>query len=773
MPPMRIERLTLKHFRGGCKPVTFEFAKDKNIVLLFGENGAGKSSIADALDFVCNGEFGSLRNRSGTMPRVHVVSVGAASTDLEVELVYGGQTWRAALQGGKPKTSPAGAPPAFILRRTDITRVMEATASDRYKALQAFITAPKVERAEGELRRAAKEVSEEVNRAATERQLAETALDRFWQAEGRPGKSSIDWAVQQTREDAVALNQRLTTVRRVLDQLERLADAHTQIVDAHQKLAEVKVQAAAASAELQQMQEQVTGENGALVAVLEEARRYVAGAQGEIWLCPVCGKPEQGETLAARIEEELRRLSTLKVCRDASVRATQAVEQAKSVFDTARRHLRQHADAFVAALQQTPAELTAPFAELAAALADPDGTTVKQAAGAISAVISYRTTLMTALDADQKTLNQLSALKSHLQVLAASDADMRDLQQLAMRLGQMLEVVEGERKRYVSELMDSIAESVAALYRRMHPDEPLGRPSFHVKAQAAGSLDLKANFGDKAGVPPGAYYSEAHLDTLGLCVYLALAKHSGAGNALVVMDDVLTSVDDVHLDRIIDLIADEAPNFGHLIITTHSRAWYDRMRTAKGMQADLIELYGWDLGGGIRHSRSPLMVEELRDALAAPRLDRQAVASKTGILLEQLLDELTLRYGCKMVRKKEPIYTLGELASAFDGKLLKLLRTERVDRAGAVIQMAELKPLIEAATEYTWVRNQAGAHFNVNAASIPDNMVREFARRALALADALVCPQCGQLPKNNKSGEYWQCGGTCKTRRLRPLQAPA
>jgi hypothetical protein len=87
--------------------------------------------------------------------------------------------------------------------------------------------------------------------------------------------------------------------------------------------------------------------------------------------------------------------------------------------------------------------------------------------------------------------------------------------------------------------------------------------------------------------------------------------------------------------------------------------------------------------------------------------------------------------------------------------------------------MAELKPLIEAATEYTWVRNQAGAHFNVNAASIPDNMVREFARRALALADALVCPQCDQLPKNNKSGEYWQCGGVCKTRRLRPLQAPA
>ncbi len=772
MPPRRVERLTLKHFRGGCQPVTFEFAKDKNVVLLFGENGAGKSSVADALDFVCNGEFGSLRDRSGTTPRTHIVSLDASPKELEVELVYGGQTWRAGLQSGKPITVPTGAPPAFILRRTDITRVMEATASDRYKALQACITVPKVERAEGELRQAAKQVNSEVNQAVAARRLAEEALERFWQAEGRPGKAPIDWAVQQTREDTTILNQRLTGQRRVLEHLDRLADAHAQVIDAHQKLTEAETEAAAAGAELQQMQVQMTGESGALVAVLEEARRYVAAAQREIQRCPVCGKPEPGETLAARIDEELRRLSTLKTRRDASVRATQATEQTKSVFDTARRHLRERADAFVATLQSAPTELTAPFAALAAVLARPDGTTVKQVTGAIEAALQHRAALAAAQDADQKTLNQLNALKSHLQALANSDAEMRDLKQVAIRLDQMLEVVERERKRYVSELMAGIAESVAALYARMHPDEPLGQPSFHVKAHAAGSLELKANFGDKADVPPGAYYSEAHLDTMGLCVYLALAKHSGAGNALVVMDDVLTSVDDVHLDRIIDLIADEAPNFGHLIITTHSRAWYDRMRMAKGMPADLIELYNWELGSGIRHSRSPMMVEELRAVLVASRLDRQAAASKAGVLLEQLLEELTLRYGCKLARKKEPSYTLGELANALDGKLLKLLRTEQIDGAGAVTQTGELKPLIDAATEFAWVRNQVGAHFNVNSAGIPDNMVREFTRRALALADALVCPVCGQLPKKDKSGEYWQCGGSCGARRLRPLQAP-
>jgi len=193
--------------------VTFEFAKDKSIVLLFGENGTGKSSIADALDFVCNGEFGSLRDRSGTTPRLHVVSLDASSKDLEVELVYGGQTWRAALQGGKPMTTPRGAPQAFILRRTDITRVMESTAGERYKTLQAYISVPKVERAEGELRRAAKAVNDEVNKAVTERRIAEDALERFWQAEGRPGLSPYEWSAQKTQEDTALLTRRLAAAR--------------------------------------------------------------------------------------------------------------------------------------------------------------------------------------------------------------------------------------------------------------------------------------------------------------------------------------------------------------------------------------------------------------------------------------------------------------------------------------------------------------------------------------------------------------------------------
>jgi DNA-directed RNA polymerase subunit RPC12/RpoP len=70
------------------------------------------------------------------------------------------------------------------------------------------------------------------------------------------------------------------------------------------------------------------------------------------------------------------------------------------------------------------------------------------------------------------------------------------------------------------------------------------------------------------------------------------------------------------------------------------------------------------------------------------------------------------------------------------------------------------------------VRNQVGAHFNTATAGIGDTMVRKFARCTLALDNALNCSQCGQLPKRDKIGEYWQCGGACGSKRLRLLRSP-
>lgn len=771
MAKARVEKLTLSHFRGSCQSATFEFAPDKDIVLIFGENGTGKSSIADALDFVCNNEFGSLRDRSGTTPRRHVVSLNGQPKQLQVELCFGGQQWHAGLQSGRPVTVPAQPPPAFILRRTDITRVMEATAGERYKALQAYITVPKVERAEAEMRKASKDAGQEVDRAVQSRAQATETLERLWIAEGSPHQSPIRWAQHRTREDRSVLQARIQAVRTLLDAFDLAAKAQAQLLEAQDRLAAAQADLADANRALHEGTAVQVGQNDALVALLEEAQHYFQVAPATDQQCPVCGKPEAHDVLARRVQAQLAQLVHLRQLREQRQRAQTGLTYAEGALRTQQELFGQSCRDLAACFKDAPPDFLNGLnvTPLVRTSVQPDS--LAAARTLIDQLTERRTVLVNALEGDQATLNQLNALQTHLQTIIEADDQMHERQAVAERLKAILAIVEGERKAYVERLMEAIASQVNELYARIHPDEPLGGATFSVKRHTAGSLELKAQFGHVDNISPTAYYSEGHLDTLGLCVHLALAKHSGAGNQIMVLDDILTSVDEGHLERIIELLVDEAPNFGHLIITTHSRVWFDRMRMANGMNADLIELYGWDLTGGIRHSRSVLPVEELRRATAAAKLDRQAVASRAGIVLEHLLDELALRYECRVPRRRDGAYTLGQLARSIDSRLAKYLVAQHIKSDGSW-STDQVKALVDRCTEYAWVRNQVGAHFNVNAAAIPDNMVRGFAWRVLNLADVLICPDCGQLPTKNKTGEYWECGGGCGKTRLRPLRAP-
>ncbi len=89
-------------------------------------------------------------------------------------------------------------------------------------------------------------------------------------------------------------------------------------------------------------------------------------------------------------------------------------------------------------------------------------------------------------------------------------------------------------------------------------------------------MEIGASFCGQTGTPPQAYFSESHLDTLGLCVFLALAALDAPAETILVLDDVLASIDKPHVERLIEMLYAEATKFRHCIITTHYRPWKER-----------------------------------------------------------------------------------------------------------------------------------------------------------------------------------------------------
>jgi energy-coupling factor transporter ATP-binding protein EcfA2 len=153
MPP-KVSSVKMVSFRGATCPSEISFDTSKSVTLIFGENGTGKSTIADAFDFVCNRAYGSLDNYSlGEPAKKHMASLGCRPSDLKVSLTCGTSTWIASLGKEGAVVSPSlGCPDARILRRKRILDLIEEQPKKRFEALKAFITVPGIEKSENALR---------------------------------------------------------------------------------------------------------------------------------------------------------------------------------------------------------------------------------------------------------------------------------------------------------------------------------------------------------------------------------------------------------------------------------------------------------------------------------------------------------------------------------------------------------------------------------------------------------------------------------------------
>ena len=146
------------------------------------------------------------------------------------------------------------------------------------------------------------------------------------------------------------------------------------------------------------------------------------------------------------------------------------------------------------------------------------------------------------------------------------------------KLERALEIAGEERRAFTDDVLSRIAAEVGRLYESVHPREGQNKISLQLDPKKRASLGMSVEFCGTDGLPPQAYFSDSHLDTLGLCVFLALAEMDDPASKVLVLDDVLGSVDEPHVERVVGMIYEVSKNFRHTIVTTHYRPWRERFR---------------------------------------------------------------------------------------------------------------------------------------------------------------------------------------------------
>jgi len=766
-----LKSLTITAFRGSTSTFTLPFEKGRKLTIIYGENGTGKTTICDAFEFLAHERVSSLDGYGlGKGLEKYWPTAGKSLNDLLITLETNAGNCSGKFVNKKVNvTPPASRPKIELLRRQQILSLIQAQPKERYDAIQRFIDIAAFEASEEMLRQQGKALTSELSRALLAEGQSLQELQGFYETAGSPvGLNPVTWAKQKLAEPVANLNGDIVAIGRLRNAFNALKDfpmrvtmRQTTMTKAIQALADAESTLAAAATAV------ADGVADAL-GVLEAGSKYLHD-HSDATECPLCLSKQNAAGLANEITSRLTNLSTLRT-------ATASRQKCATALTNAQTALTQlNADYVTALAVYTAAKNDhewKPEVHLPASTPPTDLPSLSDWLRTSEATANTWPAVEAEWRDEKKFIATLRAASDRYEQNLTKH---NELKVLVPKLEQALKLCVEQRQAFTKKIIGEIAQEVGKLYEQVHPGEGLDNIALLLDPNKRASIELEAKFSGK-DVPPQAYFSQSHLDTLGLCVFLALAACDRPAETILILDDVLGSVDEPHVERLIGMTYDVSANFRHTILTTHYRPWREKFRWGilkPDQVCQFAELKEWTLDDGMALSGSIPEIVRLKTLLADRNPDLQSICGKAGVILEALLDFLTLKYGCAVPRRSGDAYVLSDLLSAVNGKLLAALTVEALDYTEGgepVITATKLKPIFDEIAKIAQSRNVMGAHFNALAFDLyPEDGIR-FAKRVEQLADTLICPDHG-WPNKDKSGSYWNNGGD--TRRLHPLKKPA
>lgn len=766
----RIKSLSVQSFRGATQPFELQFDANKPVVLIFGENGTGKSTIVDALECVGSGSTAFLNDwKVGAKKTSYIPTLGKALTDVNISLEFGGQTYNAKINAKSVQLCDTpNRPKTKVLRRKSLQAFIDADPAQRYKEVASFLDIPQIEASEITLRQAYKNAKDVFDSATQASVQAQETLHGLWEAEGSPGlinpvmgerfKTADAWARSQVNANTESLEAKVDELKAGVkhsDNLARNAEAYTQASEEF-KQAEKKLEQA--KEVLQSIEADENNSSAQLVTLLEDAKEYLQESPDKV--CPVC---EQTEIDAGHL---VKRLAQRIEGMDKLTQINAVIKQAIVNQQTKNEILQRTENKLLNAAESAQAHFVKNLEDEESIKQQRENNLqlVMQSAINLNTELALKKNrLQVELDSSQKQIYTLTSVKQLIATLDEKASEAKQSEVVQKKLGQVVDVFESKRKAYVETVLLEIATSVDELYQKIHPHEDIGGLKLKLDERKRGSLVYRVAFKNQQDIQPQPYYSESHLDTLGLCIFLALAKRSDANKTIVILDDVLGSVDQQHLNRTLKMLLEESGNLSQIIFTTHYRPLRNRFTSSRtgSSKVQLIDLKLWTTDMGIRYDSPKLAIDDLERLLNGDDVPRSQIAIDAGRLLENMFDYICLLYGLRMTRKPEQLYTLNELYSAVRGiKNWKTIK-DKVE--------IEIKPLLDVLGENLPIRNEVGAHYNINGELLTDEEIKEFGLATLKLARSLTCVKCSGLPeRRDKLAGDWVC--QCKEVHMQPRE---
>lgn len=216
-----------------------------------------------------------------------------------------------------------------------------------------------------------------------------------------------------------------------------------------------------------------------------------------------------------------------------------------------------------------------------------------------------------------------------------------------------LEIIYNEfvkkQKEGLENFISTFSEKINGFYQYMNPDEPFQE----IKIVTIGEDDelngitIEYQYNGEWVSPPQKYFSESHLNCFGLSFFLASVEAFNEKNHFVLLDDVISSFDTNHRKRFAELIFEKFSKY-QIILLTHEYDWFQNFVSPLAKQKNwIIDEIKWTQEKGAFLDEKPNdLKERIEKSIAESNIE--GLGNPIRIYLEHSLKEICLNLDVKV-----------------------------------------------------------------------------------------------------------------------------
>ena len=756
-------------------------------LLLKGENGAGKSSIVEAIEYFFTGKL-SVFEGEGTQSlslQKHAPHKDFSTDDMNIEITFAPDHMtleRTFEEEPEPpekledyfQTARKG---TFILRRSQILKFITSVPADRFRAIASILGIEPLDNIELAMKRACDDLEGGVG---FKRERIGILLMEISKLLGED--------ISQSKEVLLSVNKKLKEANlstiASFDEIDKPADEmlkafrKTTDMDQVTKLNEIieELESLHINSEIA---ENLRNLNRKIIPLLEERtkrelaiREFLVKSrqaleEAERNICPLCGQVVDREELLKQINERLQTLSQLSEEASEIRRASLNIEEKLSLL--------------AVEVEKMCSELE-PYKQLNSARLKfvKVGNFFREFAGKVRSAKEFSETipvdafevnhtklkiLVESLSAKCQTMFEkigvsedwknkvgvitiVSQVKGLVSETTKIESDLRIEEQQLEHIKKIYNTFSETKKSKINEIYEAIVGNLNTFYSTLHPNDPHRNIELKIAAGRRASAELRIESFDRSKEDPRAFMSEAHQDSLGLCIFLAFVKKFNAGCNFIMLDDVVTTIDAQHRELICRLLLEQFQNY-QLLVTTHDAIWYEQLRSHQrafkvhGNWRNL-EIIRWALKTGPVIEPFKPRWDKIKGKIASG--DKQGAANEGRQYLEWLLKEICRASLARPIFRDR--YTVSDLLLPAKERLNELTKGnqfgERVSKG-----FQEL--------EATAIMGNLLSHDNPEAENASIDEVKRFCETVYALHNIFICPECGSFLKYYQDMKKLRC----------------